>query len=442
MRKELKFIDLFAGIGGIRIGFESACRKYGFTPKCVFTSEIKDHAIKAYKDYFGTEEIHGDITKIGSEEIPDFHFLLAGFPCQPFSAAGSRNGFADTRGTLFFEIERILKDKKPIGFLLENVEGLVNHDRVDKKSRIGRTLSTILEKLEGLGYKANWKVIDASEHGIPQKRRRIYIVGTKNNPVNLDGFPKTNSNISTILERGKDPWVSEFTTRLLKYFNPEQLHGKAVKDKRGGESNIHSWDIELKGKTSENQRELLNRLLKERRKKHWAEKKQIKWMDGMPLTLDEIYTFYNKISKEELKKELDDLVAKRYLRYEHPKDIVEETTSYGQVTRSRKHSTDKEAGYNIVAGKLSYPISKILSPIEKAPTLVATDVDKLAVVDGRNLRKLTIREGLRLFGFPEKFELNLDYHEAFDLLGNTVVVPVIEMVSERLIRHLKTSTSM
>ena len=123
IQKDVRFIDLFAGLGGIRIGFENAFREKGFNPVCVFSSEIKDYAIKAYKNYFKDDEIAGDITKIAATEIEDFDFLLGGFPCQPFSSAGLGLGFYDTRGTLFFEIERILNEKKPYGFLLENVEG-------------------------------------------------------------------------------------------------------------------------------------------------------------------------------------------------------------------------------------------------------------------------------------------------------------------------------
>ena len=130
----VRVIDLFAGLGGIRLGFEQAMAQLGIEMTCVFSSEIKPHAIKAYKNFFGSHDVFGDITKVNTfRDIPNFDFLLAGFPCQPFSSAGKRNGFADTRGTLFFEIERILQDKikenNPVkGFLLENVEGLLTHD--------------------------------------------------------------------------------------------------------------------------------------------------------------------------------------------------------------------------------------------------------------------------------------------------------------------------
>lgn len=421
----VKIIDLFAGLGGIRLGFEQGLKKQGLHAKCVFTSEIKKYAIKAYQNYFGNEKIYGDITQIKTKDIPDFDVLLAGFPCQPFSSAGKGLGFSDTRGTLFFEIERILKEKKGIGkpakaFLLENVEGLVNHDN-------GNTLNVIIAKLKGLGYKVNYKVLDSQYFGLAQSRKRIYIVGTLNEKVDLENFEKSTATFSDIMERGLPIIESTFTKKLFNNYSPDEVVGKSIKDKRGGKDNIHSWDFDLKGKTTKQQRDLLNALLCERRKKKWAKEIGIEWMDGMPLTVEQIETFYNN---KNLKTMLNDLVKKGYLKYEHPKKLED-----GQ----RKPDTSKPKGYNIVSGKLSFEFSKILSPNEMVPTLVAMDVSKLGVVDNGGLRKLSIREGQRLCGYnPDEYDLSiLKENEAFDLLGNTVCVPVIAAISERVAMALK-----
>ncbi|MGB0840220.1 MAG: DNA (cytosine-5-)-methyltransferase, partial [Chitinophagales bacterium] len=120
---KLKFIDLFAGLGGIRLGFEQACIARGIDTECVLTSEIKPYAVETLKHNHQQDLFVGDIFNVKNEDIPAFDFLFGGFPCQPFSAGGKRQGFADTRGTLFFEIERILRFHQPTGFILENVEG-------------------------------------------------------------------------------------------------------------------------------------------------------------------------------------------------------------------------------------------------------------------------------------------------------------------------------
>lgn len=157
------FIDLFAGIGG----FHQAAKQLG--GQCVFASEIDKHACKTYEANHGIKP-HGDITKINAHDIPDHDILFAGFPCQSFSVAGKRLGFEDTRGTLFFEIARILKVKQPNMFLLENVKGLKNHDN-------GKTLHTIITTLKELGYDVHYMVLNAKDYGVPQNRERIFFVG-------------------------------------------------------------------------------------------------------------------------------------------------------------------------------------------------------------------------------------------------------------------------
>lgn len=420
-----RIIDLFAGLGGIRLGFQQAMDELGLETECVFSSEIKPYAIQAYKGFYGEEEIYGDITNADTnQDIPDFDYLLAGFPCQPFSSAGNRNGFADTRGTLFFEIERILQDKlnanRPArGFLLENVEGLINHDN-------GNTLSIMISHLEQLGYHVSFNLLDSRDFGLPQSRKRVYIVGSLDEKIDLEGFEQREAVLEDILQRNLPTVDTEFTRKLFANYTTQEVIGKSIKDKRGGKNNIHSWDINLKGETSQEERDLMNVLLRERRKKQWAEVIGIKWMDGMPLTETQICSFFDSPNLHNM---LEHLTEMGYLVYEYPKEQVK-----GQDgTVKRIPDVTKEKGYNIVAGKLSFEFSKILNPREIAPTLVAMDVAKLGVVDGNGIRRLTIRECQRLCGYPDDYNLDmLSESEAFDLLGNTVCVPVIKDISLRM----------
>ena len=174
----IKVIDLFAGIGGIRLGVEQA---FGGVD-CVFTSEIDKYAVTTYKANFKDSHIFGDIKQIDENDVPDHDVLLAGFPCQPFSQAGLKKGFTDTRGTLFFDIERILLAKQPKAFLLENVKQLKGHDK-------GRTFQTIINHLNKAGYKVFYEILKARDFGLPQNRERIYIVGFLDHSINFE-FPK------------------------------------------------------------------------------------------------------------------------------------------------------------------------------------------------------------------------------------------------------------
>ncbi len=186
-----RFIDLFAGIGGTRLAFESV----GF--ECVFSSEWDPHSQKTYEANFG-EKPKGDITKIASIDIPDFDILVGGFPCQPFSSIGKRQGFEhETQGTLFFDVARILNDKSPSALLLENVKGLLSHDS-------GNTWKVIQKTLADLGYFVKSKVLDSADFQVPQHRERIYIVGFKD-PATFDAFdfPEPSENrkgIGSLLE--------------------------------------------------------------------------------------------------------------------------------------------------------------------------------------------------------------------------------------------------
>ncbi len=169
------FIDLFAGIGGIRIAFQN------LGGKCVYSSEWDKYAQQTYEANFG-ETPDGDITKVDEKDIPDHDVLTGGFPCQAFSIAGKRGGFTDTRGTMFYEVARIIKEKKPKALFLENVKGLTNHDR-------GRTLATILNVLRNeLDYFVpEPQIVNAKDFGVPQNRERVYIVGFRKD-LGIDEF--------------------------------------------------------------------------------------------------------------------------------------------------------------------------------------------------------------------------------------------------------------
>lgn len=238
------FIDLFAGIGGIRLGFESV------GGKCVFSSEFDKDACITYEANFG-EYPSGDITKIEAKSIPDFDILLAGFPCQAFSILGKKMGFADeTRGTLFFDIERILKEKQPKAFMLENVRNLTTHDK-------GKTFNIIISHLESLGYNVHAKILNALDFGCCQKRERIIIVGFKD-PV-LFAFPESSSYrkpLSEILE-------SDVAEKYYVKENIKQSRLQRLKDKSypkpyishenvGGSVTPHPYSCALRAGASAN----------------------------------------------------------------------------------------------------------------------------------------------------------------------------------------------
>jgi len=210
-----KFIDLFAGIGGIRLGLERA------GGKCVFSSEWDSDAAKTYEASFG-EKPHGDITNIVSSQIPDHDILAGGFPCQAFSIIGDMKGFADTRGTLFFEIERILRDKSPKAFLLENVRNLASHDG-------GKTIQVILERLRALEYNVHMTVLNALNYNLPQKRERVVIVGFKDNhPFEWPKSQPLRKTLQHVLEDDYKVDKKHFASEKVRLSVQKRLEGKKL----------------------------------------------------------------------------------------------------------------------------------------------------------------------------------------------------------------------
>jgi DNA (cytosine-5)-methyltransferase 1 len=197
----MKYLSLFSGIGGFELGIRKAYKSNRNTPStgrkllqgvqpsaptCVGYSEIDKYADQIYQKHFGGKN-YGDATKINARELPDFDLLVGGFPCQAFSLAGKRLGFNDTRGTLFFDIARILAEKRPRNLVLENVKGLLSHDQ-------GKTFQTILGVLAGLGYFVEWQVLNSKDFGVPQNRERVFIVGHLGGEPRRKVFPITGTN--------------------------------------------------------------------------------------------------------------------------------------------------------------------------------------------------------------------------------------------------------
>lgn len=219
-------IDLFAGIGGIRLGFEQAFQD---NIETVFVSEWDEKATETYKANFGDEiEINGDITKIKEDDIPEHDILLAGFPCQAFSMAGQRKGFNDTRGTLFFDVARIIKYHKPKVVFCENVKNLLNHDR-------GRTFKVIKNVLEELGYIVYYKILNSKNFGVPQNRERIYIVAFRKD-INhgFFNFPEETDSTKTIRDIMEDKEVSPKYYLSTVYLESLRRHKQRHESKGNG----------------------------------------------------------------------------------------------------------------------------------------------------------------------------------------------------------------
>ena len=417
MRK-IRFADFFAGTGGIRLGFEQALAKFGVQGECVKSVEINPDACKTYEMNFGVNP-QGDIREV--EELPPVDVILSGFPCQAFSYAGLQKGFADTRGTLFFEVERLLRKYRPQVCFLENVRGLTTHDK-------GRTFETILGKLNDLEYHVEYRLVNASSHGVPQNRTRIYIVCVRDvapqieiesdvgasdshkfkcGQMTLFGKNVKPKLIKDILEDSPDAKydVSDgYRKALERVVNGDlnKLHGVRMIDTRHGNS-IHSWEIGRKGECSAAEIEFMNLLVSNRRKHEFGIEQ-----DGKPLSIKQIRTFYDKPDLDSL---LESLLTKGYVKHE------------------------KDGKINLVCGNMSFEVFKFLDPESVSITLTSSDCNRLGVYHNGRLRRLTPRECALIQGYPSTYKINPKDECAYKQFGNAVCVPVIEEIFEDLLSH-------
>ena len=376
----INFIDLFAGIGGMRLGFEQAMQNLGIQTKCVLSSEIDKYAQETYELNY-KEKPEGDICDI--KQFPKFDFLLAGFPCQPFSYAGKQKGFVDTRGTLFFEIEKLLSEYQPKAFLLENVRGLTSHDQ-------GRTFKTIIERLQNLNYGVSYLILNSSNFGIPQNRVRVYILGLYNQQPILS----LKSDLGAIDFHEFKRSLSQLTLfESLTSSNNTKIVADILEANPSTKYDC-SNDLEI---------EFMNELIANRRKKKFGTHQ-----DGKKLNIDEIKTFFDY---ENLLEIMNGLICKGYLK-------------------------EIEGRYNPVAGNMSFEVFKFLDPQSISITLVSSDAHKLGVVHNGRIRRITPRECARLQGFPDSFILHPKDTHAYRQLGNSVSVPVVREVVLDLFNQL------
>jgi DNA (cytosine-5)-methyltransferase 1 len=414
----IRFVDLFAGIGGMRLGFEKAISQLNLTPECLLSREINPDSCLVYQQNFG-ECPQGDICHL--ETLPPCEVLLAGFPCQSFSSAGKRAGFGDTRGTLFFEILRLIDRCQPRAFIFENVRGLLSNNQ-------GKTLQTIQQELQSRGYSFDVLLLNSANFEVPQNRLRVYLVGLlggsprfalKSDPGPKDSHSyhphRLNSNHSTakrvtvadILEDNPPqdydcslPFIQALRNRLNGDLN--RLHGMRLIDYRGGNS-IHSWELGLRGECSADEIQFMNQFILKRRNSQFG-----KAQDGKLLTQAQIATFFDGPQLGSL---LDSLVRKNYLK------IV-------------------EGKYKPVSGNFSFEVYKFLDPHKIAVTLVASDGNRLGVYHQGRVRKITPREAARLQGFPDEFILHPKGDRAYYQLGNSVSINVVAAVGREVILNL------
>lgn len=415
---KLKFVDLFAGIGGMRLAFSKAADSLNIETECVLSSEINSDACLVYDKNFA-ESLKEDIRKI--EKLPAHEILLAGFPCQSFSYAGKKAGFGDTRGTLFFEITRLIDTYKPQAFIFENVRGLLTNDQ-------GKTLATIKYEIKSRGYSFDIFLLNSANFDLPQNRLRIYLVGVLNstpkfklisdpgpkdshsyNPQQLSLFYplKKSLTVADILEDNPDEKYDcseKFVKALKQRLNGDlnKLHGMRLIDYRGGNS-IHSWELGLRGKCSVEEIELMNSLILKRRNSQFG-----KHQDGKLLSQKQIASFFAHPQLDIL---LNSLVSKNYL----------------QIIESK---------YKPVAGNFSFEVYKFLDPDKIAVTLVASDANRLGIYHQNRVRKITPREAARLQGFPDNFILHPDDNKAYYQLGNSVSINVVKAVAQELILNV------
>lgn len=416
----MRFIELFCGIGGFRLGLD----KIGW--KCVFSNDLNPKACSVYRSAFGNV-VEQDIRSVRTEQIPDFDVLTAGFPCQSFSSAGTGRGFEDERGNVFFDIIRIMKAKRPRAFILENVKNLLFHDD-------GKTLKVVVSELSKLGYLVDLALLDSKHFGVPQSRERTYLIGVDEDPRPIFAqclpkdavtrtackglplcslfpcFDKKRTTLSSLSPKQKIQVLLLLEEKIRQKIRSRPRSLIRVRDVRTGFQSIPTWTFDLFGPTTPEERVLLEEIRK---------KFQGVVFGNMAIPKDRPKANVPKFkastfSQEDIKR-LDGLATMGYVRkYED---------SYTLINR------------NILPHGLP---SVYGGPKAIGPTLTASNMHKFAIVLDDGFYVLGPDEFESMQGFPKGHtDVGLDEKERCRLLGNAVVPCVVEYVGatvERLVR--------
>src|SRR5690625_1519901 len=392
-QKPFTYASLFSGVGG----FEQALNKLGGT--CVFASEFDKFAQQSYTALYGDDHLHGDITKIDEKEIPDHDLIVAGIPCQAFSVAGKRKGFDDTRGTLFFDVARIAQEKQPKSVIIENVKGLVNHDK-------GRTLDTMIQTLNDIGYVVDFDVLNSKFFGVPQNRERIFIVAVRSDLIEAEPFSEESTSGQTIVPKGK---------------------------RRIGEwADVFNFDFPEQAEVTTRLRDILETDVYE---KYYLDEEKtarlVKQLEALEINKQTLVEYDRRKGVGEIREEALCLSASdwRGLNRNQKQNAVAEPLMIGHVD-IKGHDA----------------IKRVYSADYVGPTLTTMGgghrEPKTAVSIGNppkyRIRKLTPRECWRLQGFPDEthdaVELaGISDSQRYKQAGNAVTVNVIEAIGERLI---------
>lgn len=402
------YIETFAGIGG----FRQALDKLG--GQCVLSSEIDKFANQAYEVLYG-EPTAGDITQIYAKDVPDHDLLVGGFPCQPFSLSGNREGFEDTRGTLFFEVARIAREKQPKAILLENVKGLVGHDK-------GKTLDTIVQTLNDIGYTVDFEVLNSKYFGVPQNRERIFIIAVRDDLIE------------------PEPWIIEGNTVVPK--------GKRRISAFEGIKTFN-FDWPAQEEVTTRLRDILESDVDE--KYYLDDEKTAKLVAQLERKDDNIIIDPSQSKREGKPREYVGISPTITAReYKEPRMVAQlvakkpgERMSRQAIETFNESEQPKEHGDMIQAYNRQHLKDGICPTLTTRPEGFKTA--SLPIVESEppkyRIRKLTPKECFRLQAFPDEAHdaleaAGISNSQRYKMAGNAVTVSVIEAIGERLLRFL------